>query len=303
MQVLKDAASTAIYGARGSNGVVLITTKTGKAGKTSITYKYDLTLSKVGKRYDMASARDYIYYGRIGTQVADQRWGFGLSNLYTASGFGTGNDLTANTTYTTQYLTPENQHKLNEGWESMPDPIDPSKTIIFKETDWQDVLFRTGVSHNHNVNISGGSETATFNASAGYMTNDGTVITTHYDRLTFNLGGEVKIRPNLKVGGRASYSKYTNNGINETSIFARAIGQAPTTKYTFEDGTLAPGNRGAGNPAYHLHKNTSKNSDENITFIFDANWEIIPGLTFTPTFSIWKESEDKYAFTPLTWMV
>ena len=49
MQVLKDAASTAIYGARGSNGVVLITTKTGKAGKTSVTYKYDLTLSQVGK--------------------------------------------------------------------------------------------------------------------------------------------------------------------------------------------------------------------------------------------------------------
>ena len=61
------------------------------------------------------------------------------------------------------------------------------------------------------------------------MTNEGTVITTHYDRLTFNLGGEVKLRPNLKVGGRASYSKYTNNGVNETSIFARAIGQAPTT--------------------------------------------------------------------------
>ena len=117
----------------------------------------------------------------------------------------------------------------------MPDPIDPSKTIIFKGTDWQDVLFRTAVSHNHNVNVSGGSETATFNASAGYMKNEGTVITTYYDRLTFNLGGEVKLRPNLKIGGRASYSKYTNNGVNETSIFARAIGQAPTTKYTFED--------------------------------------------------------------------
>ena len=154
---------------------------------------------------------------------------------------GTGNDLTANTTYTTQYLTPENKHKLNEGWESMPDPIDPSKTIIFKETDWQDVLFRTAVSHNHNVNVSGGSETATFNASAGYMKNEGTVITTYYDRLTFNLGGEVKLRPNLKIGGRASYSKYTNNGVNETSIFARAIGQAPTTKYTSK--TVTPFSR------------------------------------------------------------
>lgn len=199
----------------------------------------------------MASARDYIYYSRIGHQIADQRWGFGLNDLYTATGAGTGNDLTANTTYTTQYLTPENKHKLNEGWESMPDPIDPSKTIIFKGTDWQDVLFRTAVSHNHNVNVSGGSETATFNASAGYMKNEGTVITTYYDRLTFNLGGEVKLRPNLKIGGRASYSKYTNNGVNETSIFARAIGQAPTTKYTFEDGTLSPGIKGNGNPAYH----------------------------------------------------
>ena len=298
MQVLKDAASTAIYGARGSNGVVLITTKTGKAGKTSVTYKYDLTLSQVGKRYDMASARDYIYYSRIGHQIADQRWGFGLNDLYTATGAGTGNDLTANTTYTTQYLTPENKHKLNEGWESMPDPIDPSKTIIFKGTDWQDVLFRTAVSHNHNVNVSGGSETATFNASAGYMKNEGTVITTYYDRLTFNLGGEVKLRPNLKIGGRASYSKYTNNGVNETSIFARAIGQAPTTKYTFEDGTLSPGIKGNGNPAYHLHRNTNKNSDENITFIFDGNWEIIPGLTFAPSFSIWKEALDTYSFTP-----
>ena len=77
----------------------------------------------------------------------------------------------------------------------MPDPIDPSKSIIFKGTDWQDVLFRTAVSHNHNVNVSGGSETATFNASAGYMKNEGTVITTYYDRLTFNRGGEVRLRP------------------------------------------------------------------------------------------------------------
>lgn len=55
----------------------------------------------------MASARDYIYYSRIGHQIADQRWGFGLNDLYTATGAGTGNDLTANTTYTTQYLSPE----------------------------------------------------------------------------------------------------------------------------------------------------------------------------------------------------
>ncbi|MDO6439898.1 hypothetical protein Q4534_20900 [Cyclobacterium sp. 1_MG-2023] len=52
-----------------------------------------------------------------------------------AIGYGIGNDLTNNTAYTTQYLTPENEYKLSEGWQCMPDPVDPSKTIIFDDED------------------------------------------------------------------------------------------------------------------------------------------------------------------------
>src|SRR5690606_13333297 len=139
IQVLKDAASTAIYGARGSNGVVVITTKSGQTGEVRVNYSYDMTYSEVGKTYDLTSARDYIHMSRLAMVVPDKFEDATFRNDL-PSGFGTGNDLTNNTAYTTQYLSPENEHKLNEGWESMPDPLDPSKTIIFKETDWQDVL-------------------------------------------------------------------------------------------------------------------------------------------------------------------
>src|SRR5690606_15081970 len=106
------------------------------------------------------------------------------------------NDLSKNTNFTTQYLTPDNQHKLNEGWQSMPDPVDPSKTLIYKETNWQDVLFRRALSHNHHLSVSGGNEKATFNAGVGYMKAEGVAITTKYDRITLNLNGDIRIKDN-----------------------------------------------------------------------------------------------------------
>lgn len=130
MQVLKDAASTAIYGARASNGVVILTTKSGKAGDTKVTYRYTIGASQLREKYDLLSARDYIYYSRLGVAATGIKSPSRLAQLDGAFGYGIGNDLTNNTAYTTQYLTPENEYKLSEGWQSMPDPVDPSKTII-----------------------------------------------------------------------------------------------------------------------------------------------------------------------------
>lgn len=300
LQVLKDAASTAIYGARGSNGVVIITTKSGKAGQARISYNYDLTFSEVGKTYEMASARDYIHMARVGAQASIRKIPTAGNALTQASSFGTGNDLTSNTGFTTQYLSPANEHKLNEGWESMPDPIDPSKTIIFKETDWQDVLFRRAMTHNHHIAISGGTEKATFNAGVGYMTSEGVAITTEYDRLSVNLNGELQVKDNLSLFGRVLY---TNSGDNEvynvTQVFFRSAGMAPTAKYQFEDGRLAPGfQRSIGNPAYHLNNDVRDNSTENLTLSLGGRWEILPGLSFDPQVSLYKTAADSYAFEP-----
>lgn len=298
LQVLKDAAATSIYGARGSNGVILITTKSGKAGTARISYGYDLTTSQLGRQYDLVSAKDYIYFQRLGIAARGLTDPTQLAKLTQASSAGTGNDLSKNTAFTTQYLSAENEHKLNEGWQSMPDPIDPTKTIIFKETDFQDVLFRTGISHNHSINASGGNDKATFNAGVGYLTNNGIAITTNYERLSVNLNGDLTLRDNIKVFGRVLYANSGDRQVsNLSNIFSRSIAIPATTKYTYEDGTLAPGlNASIGNVAYHLNTQEAKNSESNLTVALGGRWELLPGFAFEPQVSLYTINADSRFF-------
>ena len=303
VQVLKDAASTAIYGARASNGVVIVTTKTGKPGKIQATYSYTFTTSKPGKKYDLASGREYIELNRKSMVYASRYNANAMSRLESALGFGTGNDLTNSTGFTPQYLTEENKHKLDEGWESMPDPLDPSKTIIFKETNFQDLIYQTAYSHSHNLTVSGGDERATFYAGLGYLSSEGTAITTKYKRLSFSLNGSLKLRETLQVNGRMIYTSSRNNEVYDLAqIFYRAATLPPTAKFTYEDGTLAPGqNRSIGNPVYHLNNDKRKNSLDRLALSVNADWEIFPGMSFTPQLSMYKYTTEGRTFIPAYW--
>ncbi|MBR9777571.1 MAG: TonB-dependent receptor [Cytophagales bacterium] len=298
MQVLKDAASTAIYGARASNGVVILTTKSGKAGDTKVTYRYTIGASQLREKYDLLSARDYIYYSRLGVAATGIKSPSRLAQLDGAFGYGIGNDLTNNTAYTTQYLTPENEYKLSEGWQSMPDPVDPSKTIIFDEVDWQDVLFRTAMTQDHYLNLSGGTEKATFNLGVGYSDMDGIAITTNYKRFTANMNGRLQVSDKLFVFAGLNFTRSTDNLVySENNLFERSIATPPTAKYTFEDGTLSPGvNRSLGNPAYHLNRSTNDNTLTLMTLSGGANWELAPGLSFEPSASLFTRANTANTF-------
>ena len=303
LQVLKDAASTSIYGSRASNGVVIITTKSGKAGRTSINYSYDLTIGKVGKTYNIVNARDHIYYSRLGVQ-SSLNYGYitqaaATARLTGANSIGTGNDLTSNTAFTTQYLSSANKYKLDQGWQSMPDPLDSTKTIIFQDTRWSDVLFQSSVSHNHHISLSGGTDKASFNAAVGYMTSEGTTITTKYKRLTLNLNTSFQIRDNMNVFARVLYSNATSNvvGLADQLVFLRTAGLPPTAKYTFEDGTLAPGQQqGNGNPAYHLPNQNNQSGNETYNFSLGGKWSIVKGLSFDPLVSLYRVNALARAF-------
>ena len=305
LQVLKDAASTSIYGSRASNGVVIITTKGGKAGKTSVNYNYDYTLSNVSKVYNIANARDYLYYGRLGVQEALSR-GYitqaaATARLTGANSLGTGNDLTNNTAFSTQYLTDANRYKLDQGWQSMPDPLDATKTLLYSETNWNDVLYRTAKTNNHHVSLSGGNDKGMFNAGIGYMTSDGTVITTKYDRLSFNLNASYKLKDNIDVFGRVYYTKSNSNSafLADQLIFLRGTALPPTTKYVFEDGTLAPGQQqGVGNPAYVLPNQNNEASNETTNYSLGGKWTIAKGLTFDPMVSLYRVNNAGRAFQP-----
>ncbi|WP_353196975.1 SusC/RagA family TonB-linked outer membrane protein, partial [Parapedobacter defluvii] len=305
MQVLKDASSTAIYGARGSNGVVIITTKSGKSGGAQVSYSYDQAVSRVGKMYDLVSAREYLELNR-GSAVnePDKTKDGAVQRLGLPMGYGTGNDLTNSTAFTTQYLTPENEYKLSQGWQSMPDPADPSKTLIFQDNDFQALTYQTGISKNHHLSVSGGGERANFHAAAGYLDNEGTVITTGYRRYNVDLNGQLEVNNKLTVFGRVNFSNASqkNSSFGTDVTFYRSAGLAPTAKVYFEDGTLAPGTNSAiGNPLYHMNTRVDKNSVDNLTIALGGKWQIVPGLTFDPQLSMFSVNNDGYTFQPAFW--
>ena len=298
IQVLKDAASTSIYGARGSNGVVIIVTKSGKAGRTQIDYRYDLTISDNVNYYELLDAKDFLYFQRKGYMASAERKPAQVALLGAASSGGTGNDLTNRTAFSAQYLTPENEYKLNEGWQSMQDPYDPTKTIIFSNTDFQSKLYRTGIGQNHSISASGGTKVATFRVGVGYFDQDGIVITSKFKRLNTDLSGDLRLNDKIKVFGRLIYSNSSDNTPGTgANLFGRSQGLPPTAKYKYEDGTLASGlNTSLGNPEYITGFQVAKNSSDNLSIALGGHWDILPGLSFDPQVSLFQATTDSRYF-------
>lgn len=291
LQVLKDA-SAAIYGARGSNGVIIITTKSGIVGKSQVNYNYTLTASNMTQQWDLMNARDFLYNQRLGIQLATKYYPGYSGWLTSQTPAGISNNLSNTSYYSTQYLTPANQYKLSEGWESMPDPIDPSKTIIYSSTNFQDLVYQTGISNDHVISASGGTDKAKFFTSVGYNFTDGITKKTNYKRLSMTLSGDFKLTDNLSVYGKLMYANAGNNSLTdlfptEAWVFQRYVAVPPVTKYKFEDGTLAPGpGMSMGNPDYWLNSFNIKNVNDNSTMMVGSRWKILPGLSFDPTVSL-----------------
>ncbi len=229
IQVLKDAAATAIYGAQGSNGVVIVETKSGESGKARVTYKVDLASSQVVKTFDVLTGAEEVYFARLGILATGSINPTYLSNLdrnvYLG---GAGNDLSNTTTNSLQYLTPENQYKLDEGWESIPDPADPSRMLLFSTTDWQSRLFRNAFSHNHALSVSGGGEKSRIYLGLGYIDNQGIAIQTDYKRLSLNLNGELDLSDKVKVYARILYANKGDRQAPTVNVFKPSL-IAPTT--------------------------------------------------------------------------
>ena len=160
MQVLKDASATAIYGANGSNGVVIVTTKRGKSGKVQVNLNTYMGVTLAPKKYDIMNASEYSeFYSAI----------YGSKPEYEQA-------------FREKYYGP--------GWE--------------KGTDWQDLMFRNGLSQNYNLSIGGGGENSNFNISFGYVNDKGNVIKTDADRYTLRANSDFKLSKYVKFGENLS---------------------------------------------------------------------------------------------------
>lgn len=295
IEVLKDAAATAIYGARSANGVILITTKTGKAGKTSINYRYKYSSNEERNDQKYIGAADHINYNRQGVawfrEAANNPGAFGAF-INGNHGAGIGNNST-NDPFTTQLLTPANQHFLNQlGWNSIPDILDPSRQILFYDDKTiEDRIYQDSQTIDHYLSFDGGNDKGTYYLGLGLLDNDGLTLRTGFKRYSGKFSGSYKVRDNVKVNSNILYSHSSLSlsplGGDDT-VFRRFQGQAPTSR-TFDsnpDGTFsnvyAVGqNQSFGNPLYYQDKFVRKNLEQRLAASVGIDWEIIDNLTLS----------------------
>ncbi len=172
IEVLKDASSAAIYGSRGANGVVIITTKQGKAGKTKVDASYEYGISNVNRRIEMMDAKEWMAFE---TAARNNTWATILK--------GNPNAVRGNNTkIPVEFSDPAWLERIGNG------------------TDWQDVLLRTAYSHNVQLSVSGGNEKSQFMISGGYLNSEGVVDQNEYDRITLRSNMKHKINDKLNVG-------------------------------------------------------------------------------------------------------
>lgn len=227
IQVLKDAASTAIYGARANGGVILVETKSGKEGKATVNYKFKLGVNFARMGYDFCNAHDYIYYNRLGYKRYTNNVP-GAASVDTQTGYGTQNSL-----IDVQYLTSENSHLQNEGWLVMDDPYYEGQQLLYKDYSGMldDAVFdKTALTQDHYINITGGNDKGTYIASMGYYKEDGQIQGTGYKRFNGSVSGTYKIFPFLNVKGGATYtwSQQPSLWIGSYELFYRTRSQRPT---------------------------------------------------------------------------
>ena len=166
MEILKDASATAIDGALGANGVILITTKHGKAGEAKFSYDGMVAVSRQMSRIDMMNLREYAEYY---------------------------NDLAG------QGLVDHN------AWYA-----DPS--ILGKGTNWQDEVFRTALQHSHQISAQGGTDKVQYYVSGSYMNQEGTLIGSNFDRVSFRANLDAQLKEWFKLGLNATFAE-TNDDI------------------------------------------------------------------------------------------
>lgn len=200
LDILKDASATAIYGARGANGVVIITTKKGKVGKAQITYDGSVTMHHVTRTIPMMDAYEFVKL---------------QAETYPAS--------IANSTggYLMEYQ--------GKQW-----ILDDYRGIF--QYDWQDEILRTALQHNHNIRLTGGTEGVRYNASVSYYNQDGILLNSGYERFQARANTVIK-RDKLDISLTTNYSRSIQTGStpSETSysgmnnLFYSVWGYRPVT--------------------------------------------------------------------------
>ena len=291
IMVLKDAASTAIYGSRASNGVVLISTKRGQRGVSNIKFDTNWGISTANRRMDLVGAEDYIRLVREGAARTDSP-----QNLWRAEPFGVGNG--PGSAFTPRYL--EEGESVPSGWKSMVDPIDPTQTIIFQDNDFQDIALQQAWEKNYTLSASGGMDNLLFSGSIGYTNTEGIAVGSQWKRFSGRLNVDFFARENLKFEANVNTTlSVTDSYRNFTHMFNRSLWLAPTARVYMEDGSLAHGfNSTFTNPLWYADINKYQDERRRTQLGSALVWDVneIRGLraTIRGTYYIHQNEQERF---------
>ena len=218
--VLKDAASTALYGSSGANGVIMVTTKRGTSGSSQITFdaKWGVN-SRAVQRYDYIS-NPAQYYETYYKGLYD--YYLTTNSSYTANKLAN-NALEEHLSYIV-YDVPENEYLIGTNGRLNPGAKlgrhftgSDGNEYLLTPDDWEKEAFRSSLRQEYNLSASGANEHGHFFTSFGYLNDQGIVDNSFLERLTGRLNAEYQLKRWLKIGANASYSHYKSQGVYESA--------------------------------------------------------------------------------------
>ena len=261
MEVLKDASSTAIYGTRGANGVIIITTKRGKAGKTSVGFNFYNSFNSA------TNAANSMYGAKEVQRLIDK-------SAYSTWYKGADKTLEAYNTVLSS-ITPESvlTNKLDDGTSTFDIYNDGSYT------DWGDLLLKNSTSQNYEVNVAGGSEKTNFNISLGAMYDRGLMKNDQMSRYNGKVNIDHRINKVVKVGSSLLFT-YKNWNRRNSGVYNQALKMTSITHPYLTDGSI----NATPNPWYAAHcspllddvKDAYQNNTESTRFFGNAYVEVAP---------------------------
>ena len=295
IEVLKDAASSAIYGSRASNGVVLITTKKGAPGRMRITFEASFAHEDVERMIDYLPAE-------VAVPLMRDRWSTGPSpnkNFDDGYAYSAGN--TSASIYSTRYLQPG--ESVPAGWKSCVDPLDPSKTLVFEDNDWSRECFRPAFWQNYYLGVDGGNDLLNYVGSIGYTKDSGVGVGTGFNRFSARANVVAKIRKNLKFTSAIDYSQTNTEAYaSQYQVISRGL-MTPSTQrrtYVSDDqwfGTPTPGpNATSPNPTFYSYYNDNSNKVNRTGLVGTLDWEPLKMWHIVGSASFFTQSSSTDAF-------
>lgn len=253
MEILKDASATAIYGSRGANGVILITTKLGKKGKPVIDAGYNIGIQNLARKLPVMEAGEYTRYVNL-------------------------------------------VRSLDTGQGNIPTPIFTQQEIDYYDqnggTDWQDVVYETGIMSNYNLAISGATDQLSYMVSGNYLDHEGILVNSKYTRISLRANLAADVTKWCDFGLNYAYTKETYESPSfrdEVAFVSQVVNNAPrwapTEPVYDEDGNYWTHRAGYGaSDTWNPLASAMEPLIDNPTYRNNANlflnFKILKGLSF-----------------------